>query len=136
MFKKDKSIPRDQVDTLIGPQVVIRGDLQFSGGLYIEGRVIGKITAGDADKAVLTVSEQGLIEGELRAPIVVINGQMTGDVYAERVELLAQARVQGNVHYKVVEMAAGATLTGRLIHVDAAAVAASDTVIEANFSRS
>ena len=38
----------------------------------------------------------------------------------ERVELAAKARVQGNVHYKVVEMRAGATLTGRLIHADAA----------------
>jgi len=138
MFKKEKSIPRDQVDTLIGPQVVLRGDLQFSGGLYIEGRVIGKVSAGDAEKAVLTVSEHGVIEGELRAPIVVINGQLVGDVYGERVELLSQARVQGNVHYQVVEMAAGATLTGRLIHNDAslAAASASDTVIEANFSRS
>lgn len=137
MFKKDKSIPRDQVDTLIGPQVVLRGDLQFSGGLYVEGRVIGKVSAGDADKAVLTVSEQGVVEGELRAPIVVINGQLVGDVHADRVELLGQARVQGNVHYKVVEMAAGAVLTGRLVHVDAAGEhLASDTVIEANFSRS
>ena len=137
MFKKDKSIPRDQVDTLIGPQVVLRGDLQFGGGLYVEGRIIGKVSTGDGDNAVLTVSEQGVVEGELRAPIVVINGQLVGDVYADRVELLGQARVQGNVHYKVVEMAAGAVLTGRLIHVDTAVDnLASDTVIEANFSRS
>jgi cytoskeletal protein CcmA (bactofilin family) len=136
MFKKDKSIPRDQVDTLIGPQVVLRGDLQFGGGLYVEGRIIGKVSTVDGDKAVLTVSEQGVVEGELRAPIVVINGQLVGDVYAERVELLGQARVQGNVHYKVVEMAAGAVLTGRLIHVDTVVDhLASDTVIEANFSR-
>lgn len=136
MFKKDKSIPRDQVDTLIGPQVVLRGDLQFGGGLYVEGRIIGKVSTGDGDKAVLTVSEQGVVEGELRAPIVVINGQLVGDVYADRVELLGQARVQGNVHYKVVEMAAGAVLTGRLIHVDTAVDnLASDTVIEANFNR-
>lgn len=137
MFKKEKSIPRDQVDTLIGPQVVLRGDLQFSGGLYVEGRVIGKVSASDADKSVLTVSEQGVVEGELRAPIVVINGQLVGDVHAERVELLGQARIQGNVHYKVVEMAAGAVLTGRLVHVDTAADhVETDTVIEANFSRS
>ena len=38
---------------------------------------------------------------------------------SERVELAAKARVVGNVHYRVVEMRAGATLTGRLIHADA-----------------
>ena len=64
--------------------------------------------------------KRGRIEGEVRAPVVVISGRMDGDVHAaERVELTAKARVNGNLHYKVVEMAAGATLTGRLIHADA-----------------
>ncbi|HBK46452.1 MAG TPA: cell shape determination protein CcmA [Xanthomonadaceae bacterium] len=105
------------VDTLIGAQVVIRGDLLFSGGLYVEGRIIGKVVAEDGAAATVTLSERGCIEGEVRAPVVVINGQLNGDVHAgERVELAANARVQGNVHYQVVEMSAGAQLTGRLIH--------------------
>ncbi|RXD90120.1 bactofilin family protein, partial [Xanthomonas perforans] len=56
------------VDTLIGPQVVIRGDLMFSGGLYVEGRILGKVIAEDGASATLTVAEQGSIEGEVRAP--------------------------------------------------------------------
>ncbi|MDQ3289040.1 MAG: polymer-forming cytoskeletal protein [Pseudomonadota bacterium] len=109
----------DPIDTLIGRQVVIRGDLHFSGGLVIEGRVIGKVVADEGESAVLTVSEHGWVQGEVRAPVVIINGRLEGDVYAsERVELAAQARVEGNVNYKVVEMAAGSTLTGRLVHVD------------------
>ncbi|PPV06997.1 hypothetical protein XBLMG947_2069 [Xanthomonas bromi] len=109
------------VDTLIGPQVVIRGDLMFSGGLYVEGRILGKVIAEEGTSATLTVAEQGSIEGEVRAPVVIINGQLTGDVHAaERVELAANARVQGNVHYQVVEMSAGAQLTGRLIHAASA----------------
>ncbi|ALN82451.1 bactofilin family protein [Lysobacter antibioticus] len=126
MFKTNKptQIREGQVDTMIGPQVVIRGDLHFSGGLYIEGRVIGKLVAQDGQPASLTLAENGSIEGEVRAPIVVLNGELNGDVYAsERVELAAKARVQGNVHYKVVEMTAGSMLTGRLIHVDAHAAA-------------
>lgn len=111
------------VDTLIGQQVVIRGDLEFSGGLYVEGRILGKVTAESGSAATLTVSENGCIEGEVHAPVVIINGQLNGDVHAaERVELAANARVQGNVHYHVVQMSAGAQLTGRLIH--AAAIAA------------
>lgn len=125
MFKHKPRPDSGQIDTLIGPQVVIRGDLSFSGGLLIEGRVIGKIVAEDGEKAVLTLSEHGCIEGEVRAPVVIINGRLDGDVHAGvRVELAAQARVQGNVHYRVAEMAAGSTLTGRLIHVDAAPVKA------------
>ncbi|WAC62066.1 polymer-forming cytoskeletal protein [Pseudoxanthomonas sp. SL93] len=108
------------IDTLIGPQVTLHGDLVFSGGLYVEGRIHGKVIAEDGARAVVTLAEQGSIEGEIRAPVVVINGRMTGDVYAdERIELAAKARVHGNLHYKVVEMSAGAQLTGRLIHADA-----------------
>ncbi|WAT15408.1 bactofilin family protein [Xanthomonas fragariae] len=113
------------VDTLIGPQVVICGDLMFSGGLYVEGRILGKVIAEDGASATLTVAEQGSIEGEVRAPVVIINGQLTGDVHAaERVELAANARVQGNVHYQVVEMSAGAQLTGHLIHAATAGATA------------
>lgn len=110
------------VDTLIGAQSVVRGDLSFSGGLYIEGRVFGTVVADEGAQASVTLAESGAVEGEIRAPIVVINGRMVGDVYAaQRVELAANARVQGNVHYQVVEMSAGAQLTGRLIHADAVA---------------
>ncbi|CAN7496902.1 polymer-forming cytoskeletal protein [Pseudoxanthomonas sp. LjRoot143] len=108
------------IDTLIGPQVTIRGDVVFSGGLYVEGHIQGKVIAEAGERAVLTVAEQGSIEGEVQAPVVVINGRMVGDVHAiERIELATKARVQGNVHYKVVEMSAGAQLTGRLVHADA-----------------
>ena len=121
MFK-NKPIHHDghPIDTLIGPQVTIHGDLVFSGGLYVEGRIHGKVIAEEGERAVLTLAEQGRIEGEVQVPVVILSGELHGDVYAaERVELAAKARVLGNVHYKVVEMRAGAILTGRLIHVDA-----------------
>ena len=134
MFKNTKksTVQPGQVDTLIGKGSVIRGDVQFSGGLYIEGRVIGKVIALDGEAAVVTVAESGVVEGELRAPTVVIDGTLAGDAHAENVELQKHARVQGNVHYQVVEMIAGATLTGRLIHTGSLTVAQAvgDNVVE------
>lgn len=120
MFGSNKS-NRDGhlvVDALIGAQVVIRGDVEFSGGLYVEGTILGKVIAQDgATTATLTLAEQGSIEGEIRAHVVVLSGRLDGDVHAsERVELTPSARVTGNIHYQVVEMNAGAQLTGRLIH--------------------
>ena len=132
MFK-NKSTQRDgfAIDTLIGPEVVIRGDLEFSGGLYVEGRILGKVVAAEGKPASLLLAEQGTIEGEVHAPVVIINGTLLGDVHAgERVELAQKARVEGNVHYTVVEMSAGAQLTGRLVHVqsqEARALQAQDT---------
>lgn len=122
MFGDKKSGGRNghAMETLIGPRVLIRGDLSFAGGLYVEGRIIGKVVAEEGAPATISVAEAGIVEGEVRAPVVIICGQLRGDVHAsERVELAANARVQGNIYYKVVEMAAGAMLTGRLIHADA-----------------
>ncbi|KAG1475217.1 hypothetical protein G6F57_009975 [Rhizopus arrhizus] len=123
MFGNSKSNRDGQlvVDALIGNQVVIRGDVEFSGGLYVEGRIHGKVIAAEgASGATLTVAEHGVIEGEIRAQVVVISGRLDGDVHAtEKVELTPSARVNGNVHYQVVEMNAGAQLNGRLIHASA-----------------
>jgi cytoskeletal protein CcmA (bactofilin family) len=123
MLGMDKNKSRantNSVETLIGPRVVIRGDVTFSGGLYIEGKVIGKVIAEEGGNGVLTVAEQGSIEGEVHAPVVIVSGHIKGEVHAdERIELTTTARVNGNLNYKVVEMAAGATLNGRLIHADA-----------------
>lgn len=123
MFGSDKSKQGRPsgagVETLIGPRVTIRGDVHFSGGLYIEGRIEGAVLADEADaNALVTLSERGSIEGEVRAPHVVVNGQLHGDIHSsQRIELAAAARVEGNVHYHTVEMQAGSMLTGRLIHV-------------------
>ena len=105
------------VETLIGPRVQISGDVSFSGGLYVEGTVQGSVVA--EENGVLTLAENGRIEGEVRAPHVVISGQLIGDIHAgERVQLNSSARVQGNIYYKSVEMQAGAMITGGLIHAD------------------
>ncbi len=107
-----------KVDTLIGRQTVIIGDVQFSGGLHVEGRVVGNVIAEDTQaKAVLILSETGVIEGEVRVPNMVINGAVAGDVYASgHIELAPRARVMGSVYYRFMEMAAGAEVNGTLEH--------------------
>jgi cytoskeletal protein CcmA (bactofilin family) len=128
---KSARLGSNSVETLIGPRVVIHGDVIFSGGLYVEGKIIGKVSADDGQPAVLTVAEQGCIEGEVRVPIAVVCGALHGDVFSsERIELAAKARVRGNIHYKVVEMTAGAMITGRLIHADTPLAQLTGPVIE------
>ena len=103
------------IDTLIGRSASVQGDIEFSGGLHIDGRVAGNVRVAGGNASV-SVSEHGLIEGSIEAPQVVLNGTVNGDIHAaERVVLGAKARVRGNVSYGVIEMALGAEITGRLI---------------------
>lgn len=127
MLRNKPAREGQSIDTLIGPQVTVHGDVVFSGGLYVEGHIKGKVLAEEGERAVVTLAEQGSIEGEIRAPVVVINGRMIGDVHAaERIELAAKARVHGNLHYRVVEMHAGAQLTGQLVHAESASAIVSE----------
>ena len=117
--KNSNNRPTMTIDTLIGAKTKIKGDITFSGGFRVDGCVVGTVSSDGGPDSVLSISDQGSVEGVVRAPHVIINGVMKGDVIAsERVELAAQARVHGNVHYKVLEMAAGAQITGRVVRED------------------
>ncbi len=106
-----------KIETLIGNTIVIRGDLIFSGGLHIDGKIIGNVIAEDGSNSMMILSDHGSIEGEVRVPYVVLNGEVIGDVYAtERVELSAKAQVKGNVFYNLLEMALGSQVNGNLVH--------------------
>lgn len=106
-----------KVDTIIGQQTRIEGDVHFSGGLHIDGRVKGGVIAEADSTSVLTVSEHGSIEGDVRVPTVILNGRVNGDVRSnERIELAAKARVDGDVYYNLLEMAMGAAVNGSLVH--------------------
>ncbi len=103
--------------TLISRDTEIVGDINFSGNLDIEGTVRGNIAAQSGKDAVVRIVDKGLVEGEIRAPSVIINGVIVGDVYSSKhLELASKARVQGNIHYTLVEMAIGAEVNGSLKH--------------------
>lgn len=106
------------MDSLIGRQTEILGDVRFSGGLHLDGRIKGAVSVSGGDAAAtLSISETGAVEGNIRVPNVILNGTVVGDVHAtEKLVLNAKARVSGNVHYKVLQMEPGATINGQLVH--------------------
>ncbi len=108
-----------KIETLIGHSIEVRGDIIFSGGLHIDGKIVGSVIAEEGTNSMLVLSEHGHIEGEVRVPFVVLNGEVIGDVYAaERVELSSKAQVNGNVYYNLLEMAMGAEVNGSLVHCE------------------
>ncbi len=106
-----------KIESLIGAQTEIRGDVVFSGGLHVDGVVKGNVIAEEERESVLSLSERGTIEGEVRVANVMLNGTVIGDVYADtHIELAPQAKVSGNVYYSLIEMSMGAEVNGSLIH--------------------
>ena len=117
--KKKKAVKATRIDTLIGQHTHIKGDISFSGGLRIDGSVAGNINATGDIESVLTLSDQGSIDGDVRVPNIIINGAIIGDVYAsEHIELAAKSKIKGNVYYHLLEMEMGCAVNGQLIHVE------------------
>jgi cytoskeletal protein CcmA (bactofilin family) len=116
MFNK-KQRRHTVVDTLVGTNTRVDGDINFEGGCHIDGTVKGNISADTQSNSALSVSEEGNVEGGVTVPYVVLHGIVRGDVYAtKRVELGPTARVIGNVYYNLIEMAIGAEINGKLVH--------------------
>ena len=126
MFGRKKSAPiTGKIDTLISKAAQVHGDVEFSGGLHLDGRVTGNVRSLGTEPATLWISEQGTVEGSVQVPAVVINGTVIGDVHArERVAIGPQSRITGNVHYGTMEMTLGAQIEGKLIPMAGAAAAA------------
>ena len=119
MFNLDKKSFKSvaTVTTLIGPGTLIHGDVSFSGGLHLDGTIEGVLRSDGANNAILTISDKGSVSGEIQVPNVIVNGTVKGDIIAsERLELAEQARIEGNVYYKLLEMASGAQISGKIVH--------------------
>lgn len=115
MFQRKHAV-RDEPGretSLIARGTVIRGDVYFAGTLHLDGRVEGSVQA-TGDDAMLTLGEHGQVDGEIRVPQALINGHVVGDVAIARLTLAPLARIDGDLRYHTLELAAGAQVNGRI----------------------
>lgn len=118
MFSNKKAKRSSELDSLVGANTKMVGDVHFSGGLHIDGTVKGNVIA-EGEESLVTTSEKARIEGNVHVHNMVLSGEVIGDVYAlKHIELAPNARVTGNVYYNLIEMAGGAEVNGSLIHYD------------------
>lgn len=127
MFGKRHSKPQNRIDSLVGAETRVDGDLSFVGGLRVDGVINGNVIAAPGKPSTLVLSEHGRINGEINVTHLVVNGSVEGPVHAsEYLELQGKARVVGDVYYKTLEIQLGAIVEGRLMHL---AEAVSDKVV-------
>ena len=113
---KTSEKPCNTIDTLIGVKTEIKGDITFAGGLRVDGKINGNILAEGDGSSTLVLSEHAEEVGNVDVPHMVLNGKIKGNVHcAERIELQPRAEIYGDLHYKIIEMALGATINGNLV---------------------
>ncbi len=113
--KKQKELLRAKINTLIGEGTTIDGIVHFKGGLHVVGNINGGVRSDD-EGSVLIVSEDSLITGDVKVSHLIVNGQIDGNVFVDgKVELFDKARINGDVHYGLLELPVGAVVNGKLI---------------------
>jgi cytoskeletal protein CcmA (bactofilin family) len=113
--KRKTSIEVTKLSSLIADNVQIVGDVMFSGGLRVDGKVEGNVLNKDGEQTLLVLSDKGSITGRVSVYDAVINGTVHGDLEVEHfLELQAGARVTGNIVYRQLQMECGATVDGKL----------------------
>ena len=113
--KKQQEQFRARINTLIGEGTTIEGTIHFKGGLHVVGNINGDVRSDD-ENSVMIVSESALVKGDVKVAHLIVNGQIDGEVYVDgKVELFDQARINGDVHYQLLELPVGAVVNGNLI---------------------
>jgi cytoskeletal protein CcmA (bactofilin family) len=119
MFRKRDEIPpslvqpapTDRVTSVLGSEIVWKGNLSGSGGVRIEGAFEGEI----ALRGLLVVGQSGRVTcPHLRANVVIIAGAVRGDITAEKVEIRSTGRVWGDVVTAAFATEEGAFLRGQI----------------------
>ena len=103
---------RSKKASVIGPTLVIKGELSADEDLIIEGHVEGTIAH---HKKHLTVGKQGRVVADIHASSVIVEGQLVGDIHSEGMVTLAKgAEVKGNIFCSNIVMEYGARFTGKI----------------------
>lgn len=111
--------------SVLGPDVVIEGNLTAGADLNLEGRVEGDVTC-----ATLVQGAQSVIRGTVRAGTARLAGTIEGSVDVGELVIQASARVTGDVAYEKLTIEQGAEVDGRFRPRGAAAATGPQLVLD------
>ena len=113
---KSNGKPVNRIDSLVGAGTRVEGNIQFSGGLRIDGQVHGNVACTSDEPGMLVISENAEVVGEIRVNHVIVNGRVNGPIYAsETLDLQVKAQVSGDIHYQRLEIQGGAIVQGTMV---------------------
>jgi cytoskeletal protein CcmA (bactofilin family) len=96
--------------SIVSESIEIRGELNSTGALHVEGKVVGKITAQSVN-----ISSSGSVDGDLTCQSFNVKGHFSGTAVCEELLRAGSARVDGNVSYRYITIGAGAVIRGELV---------------------
>jgi cytoskeletal protein CcmA (bactofilin family) len=104
-----------KMQCLIAENTVIQGNLLFTDGMHLDGKIVGDIAAADNKPNLLVISRKGRVKGNIKVRDVVIDGTVEGNIQVtNKIKLMANANITGNINYGKIEIIDGAVINGKL----------------------
>ncbi len=99
-----------ELNTIIGKGTVFDGTIAVQGGLRVEGTVKGKVSGADS----ISIGEDGKVEADINARLIIVGGNVTGNIFAEeKIELQSRSVVTGDLKAKSLVVEEGAVFHGK-----------------------
>ena len=105
--------PTARAVSVIGPDLVVTGNLETSGDLQIDGDV-----QGDVQAARIVVTQQARVIGDLLANEIVIGGVVQGSIRANYVTFQSASHIEGEVYHRKLAIERGAYFEGKSRRTD------------------
>ena len=114
--KMNSSDSIESFDTLIGAATRIEGRMVVNKSIRLDGTIEGSIESSTDTQVTVAIGHTGLVNGDVRAHRVLVNGQVDGNIYArEKCELHETSRVKGDIHYGLLGIEHGAEILGLMV---------------------
>jgi len=115
LFKRKKN---HAIDTLIDETMNIRGSMNFSGGIRLDGKLYGNLTLSDGASGSVIMGPKSKIIGDIITDSAIIAGEVKGNIEAQDfLELHSTAIVHGDIAYGDIEIHSGAVLNGNVTKI-------------------
>lgn len=115
MFGKKNPTNKLVIDSLLDAKTTIQGNVTFSTGMKIQGKVVGDVK-GEHPTSVLVIGKDAVIEGAVEAANIFIDGTVTGPVKGSLMVVVhANGDITGDVHYGKIQMEEGSQIRGQLL---------------------
>ena len=97
------------ITSILGKDLLVRGDLHFQGKARLDGTVEGNIRGEH-----LVLSESGRVQGDLELVSLICHGTVEGNIRAQQVTAHSTASVHGNLTAESITVEQGARLNGEI----------------------
>jgi len=109
VFRGSKTLPYDNIETVIGGQAIIKGELRSGGSVRVDGEIEGRLEV----KGDLIVGDKGKIRGDVAVVNVLVAGRVEGNITAQgRIEITPTGKVKGDIKSKTFIVEEGGTFNG------------------------